>query len=103
MHLNHCWALSTGLEVVVGQLSLQKYQAVGSQNSSEFVEREQLIYDQRAKIQLHLQNNESALLQMDKTILKLSALKPANDNADIDLAMAQTILDEMTDKLDLYH
>jgi len=67
------------------------------------VEREQLIYDQRAKIQLHLQNNESALLQMDKTILKLSALKPANDNADIDLAMAQTILDEMTDKLDLYH
>jgi len=94
---------ATGLEVVVGQLSLQKYQAVGSQNSSEFVEREQLIYDQRAKIQLHLQNNESALLQMDKTILKLSALKPANDNADIDLAMAQTILDEMTDKLDLYH
>lgn len=93
---------ATGLEVIAGQLSIQKYQAVAGKASALFVEREQLIYDQNAKVHTDLQNNESALLQMDKTILKLSALKPASDYADIDLTLAENILDEMTGKLDLY-
>jgi hypothetical protein len=56
-----------------------------------------LIDEQRAKLKYLIRENEKALLQIDKTLIKLNALH--QDNADID--PAQT-LNELTQRLDLY-
>ena len=58
-----------------------------------------MVDEQKSKIQQLLGVNEAALLQMDKTCIKLNRLyESADDSADF----SHDILKELTEKIDLY-
>ncbi len=65
-------------------------------------QRLSLIEQQQAKVQKLMLQNESALLQMDKTLIKLMSLQTDSANEQQTIAEAEQLLEEMTNKLDLY-
>lgn len=93
---------ATVLEVVQGQISLQKHHKSIGVGRELFEERQSLIDEQQSEVSRYLLSNESAIMQMDKTILKLNALKSADEHHKVDMNVSKEILDEMTQKLELY-
>jgi len=71
----------------------------GDEYNDIFDARASMVEEQRNKIQQLLDINESALLQMDKTCLKLNALYESVDDSELN---SHDILDELTEKIDLY-
>jgi len=83
----------------------QQKQLFGSQNqygeeyNDIFEARASMVDEQKNKIKHLLSINESALLQMDKTCIKLSKLY---ESADASSLSSHDILEELTEKIDLY-
>ena len=71
----------------------------GDEYEDIFAARASMVDEQKNKVQQLLNINEEALLQMDKTCIKLNQLY---ENADQLSLNSHDILDELTQKIDLY-
>ena len=71
----------------------------GGEYDDIFEARASMVDEQKNKIQQLLTTNEAALLQMDKTCLKLNRLHESEDENELS---SHDILEELTEKIDLY-
>ena len=71
----------------------------GDEYDDIFAARSSMVEEQKNKIKQLLNINEAALLQMDKTCIKLNRLYESSDDSKLS---SHDILDELTEKIDLY-